>query len=339
MTDAETPGGSGDGVEDDGAHTDGGGAEPDVLVLRSTVHGIPIEELLDAVEAVAPGRRVRLARTAAEEDALLPHARVVVGYRLSPEQVAAASDLELFACVFAGVGHLDLDAFRDAGVAVTNASGVHAPNVSEYVLAQLVAGLRRFRRAWRQGDRAEWRKYDVRELHGSTVLVVGQGAIGEAVVDRLNAFGVETLAVRHTPAKGGPADETFGYDAFEAALARTDHLVLACPLTDETRGLVDREALRSLPVDAHVVNVARGPVVDTDALVDALRSNDLAGAALDVTDPEPLPADHPLWRFDNVTVTPHNAGATPDYYERLADVLGDNLEALDGGGTLRNRVA
>jgi phosphoglycerate dehydrogenase-like enzyme len=114
---------------------------------------------------------------------------------------------------------------------------------------------------------------------------------------------------------------------------------MACPLTETTRGLVDRRALQELPTHAVVVNVARGPVVDTDALVWAIRRNGIGGAVLDVTDPEPLPADHDLWTFENVQITPHNAGGTPRYYDRLADILAANLRKLDAGETdLENRV-
>jgi phosphoglycerate dehydrogenase-like enzyme len=129
-----------------------------------------------------------------------------------------------------------------------------------------------------------------------------------------------------------------GSDALHEALARTDCLVLCCPLTEETRGLVGEAEFTTLSSDAVLVNVARGAVVETDALVSALRRGRIGGAALDVTDPEPLPDDHPLWGFDDVLVTPHTAGATPEYYERLADLVADNVRRIGDGRQLRNRV-
>jgi Phosphoglycerate dehydrogenase and related dehydrogenases len=114
--------------------------------------------------------------------------------------------------------------------------------------------------------------------------------------------------------------------------------VLACPLTEATEAIVDAELFETMAPRAVVVNVARGGVVDTDALVAALRWNSIGGAVLDVTDPEPLPADHPLWRLDNVLITPHNAGHTPAYYERRADILTANVAALEQGDPLQNRV-
>ena len=315
-----------------------------IVVTRQKIHGHPAAEFVDILRERLPDHEVVLADTPAAEREAIRDADVVAGEGFTTGSVVdEAESLKLFAGVYAGTGHLDLDAFEAAGVAVTNASGVHAPNISEYVVGALVSLARDFRRATRQQDRREWRAYQTRELYDSTVTVVGLGAIGRAVAERLKPFGVERLAVRHSPEKGGPVDEVFGYDDLHEALARTDNLVLACPLTDTTEGLIDRDALKTLPPHATLVNIARGPVVDTDDLVYALRWNHIRGAFLDVTDPEPLPEDHPLWGFDDVHITPHNAGHTPRYFERVADVLAENvrrLAAADGDTVpdLENRV-
>jgi phosphoglycerate dehydrogenase-like enzyme len=321
------------------AATDGDGA--DVVVLRGKVHGMSADRYAESLRERLPDREVVVARSPAGEREALRRAPVATGIYFDEDDLAVAEDLRLFACVWAGVGHLPLPAFEDRGVAVTNASGVHGPNIAEYVVGSLVAVARNFRRAWRQEERGEWRRYEARELQGSTVTVVGMGAIGTATVERLSAFGVETVGVRHSPEKGGPTDVVLGYDDLHEGLARADHLVLACPLTDETRGLIDAEAFRTLPSHAVLVNVARGPVVDTDALVAACRGNFVGGAVLDVTDPEPLPGDHPLWDLGNVMITPHNAGHTPHYYDRVADILAENLAHVAETGSydgLRNQV-
>jgi phosphoglycerate dehydrogenase-like enzyme len=303
--------------------------DPDVVVLRQKVHGMAPSSYGAKLRDRLPDHEVAVATTPAEERALIERARVVTGIRFPTEWLDRAATLDLFACAYAGTGHLDTDAFADAGVAVTNAAGVHGPNISEYVIGALVAHERRFRRAWENGKRNHWAAYPVGELRGSTAAVVGLGAIGEALVEKLDAFGVGTTGVRYTPEKGGPTDEVVGFDSIHGALARADYVILACPLTDTTRGLIDDEALASIRTDALLVNVARGPVVDTDALVTALRDGDIRGATLDVTDPEPLPADHPLWSFESVQITPHNAGNTPNYYDRLADILATNLRRLE----------
>ena len=308
-----------------------------VTVLREGVHGTPVETYAAALRDRLDCE-VRLARTPDEERELVADARVVTGPRMDEELLGAAESLDLFAGVFAGHSHLPLSAFEERGVAVTNAVGVHAPNVAEHVVGSVLAFSRRFHVGRRRAERGEWRSYPTDELQGSTVAVVGLGAIGSAVVERLEPFGVHTVGVRRDPSAGGPTDEVYGPDGFHAAVADADYVVLACPLTEATRGLVDREALRTMRDDAVLVNVARGQVVDTEALVETLRRGGLAGAALDVTDPEPLPPDHPLWGFGNVQITPHNAGSTPRYYDRLADLVAGNVGRLARGESLTNRV-
>ncbi|ACM57135.1 D-2-hydroxyacid dehydrogenase [Halorubrum lacusprofundi] len=313
-------------------------SDPDIVVLRQTIHGSGGAELAAAIRERLSDRSVALARTPAEERELLETARIAVGLDIDEGQLAAAENLELFACVFAGTGHLPRDALADHGVALTNASGVHGPNIAEHVLGSMITHARQWARAHRQQERREWRSYETTEMYGSTVAVVGLGAIGSAIVDRLEPFDVDTVGVRYSPEKGGPTDEVYGFDAFHDAIADAEYVVLACPLTETTRGLVDAEALRTMRADAILINIARGPIVDTDALVSELRNNRIRGAALDVTDPEPLPEDHPLWGLGNVTITPHNAGHTPHYYERVADILAENVGRLDDGDDLKNRV-
>jgi phosphoglycerate dehydrogenase-like enzyme len=295
----------------------------------------------DRLRERLPAHEIALARTPAAERDRIGDARVVTGMNVDEDLLAHADAIEAFACIYAGTDHVPLDAFEARDIAVTNASGVHGPNIAEHVLAVLLAHIRRLRDGWRRQERREWRHYQADELAGSTVTVVGLGAIGRTVCERLDAFDVDTIGVRYTPSKSGPADEVIGFEdgPLHDALARTDHLVLSCPLTDTTRGLIGHEELITLPASATLVNVARGPVVDTDALVAALRRNRIDAAALDVTDPEPLPEEHPLWRFENVTITPHNAGHTPAYFDRLADIVAGNVERLDAGDRdLENRV-
>jgi phosphoglycerate dehydrogenase-like enzyme len=316
-------------------------SDPDVVVFRHSVHGRSPEGYVEALRERLPDREVRLARTPDEARELVERAPVVTGAYISEELLDRARDLRLFACIYAGVGHLPMDAFEDRSVAVTNGSGVHGPNIAEYVLGGMLTFTRGFHRAWQRQQRREYRSFRTRELTGATVTVAGLGAIGQTVVDRLDPFDVETVGVRYTPEKGGPTDEVLGFGDASDAFARSDYLVLACPLTDATEGLVDEEAFYTLPSGAVMINVARGKVVETDALVKAIQRNRIRGAVLDVTDPEPLPADHDLWTFSNVLLTPHNAGDTPHYYERVADILAENLRQVDGTGDyedLRNQA-
>lgn len=313
----------------------------DILVLRQKIHDNPATELRDELRDRLPDHEIALATTPTEERERIGEARVAVGKTLPRELREAAENLEMFACVYAGTEKVDVDSLEQQGIAVTSASGVHGPNIGEYVVGSMITFAQRFRRAWRQQDRQEWRAYPTTEIHNSTVGIVGLGAIGTAVVDRLQGFDVETIGVRYTPEKGGPTDQVIGFDQIHRALALSDYVVLACPLTETTTELIDDEALTSMRTNAVLINIARGGVIDTDALLQAIRVDAIGGAALDVTDPEPLPEDHPLWRFDNVQITPHNSGYTPAYFARVADIVAENVTRGDaeGFGGLRNQVS
>jgi len=298
----------------------------DIVVLHHKIHGLDPEEYANTIRGARPDLDVAVARTPAEEQEYLTEATVATGYQIDETLVASSETLELFACTFAGVGHLPLDALEAAGVTVTNASGVHGPNVAEQVMGYVLSDVRNLRRAWEQNERGEWNHFQGRELRGSTATVVGMGPIGTEILARFNDFDVDTIGVRYTPDKGGNADEVVGFGETTAAAARSDYLVLACPLTETTSGLIDERVFNALSTDAMLVNIARGPVVETDALVAALRGNDIRSAALDVTDPEPLPVDHPLWKLSNCLVTPHNAGHTPEYWRRCTEILCDAVD-------------
>ncbi|WP_135822155.1 D-2-hydroxyacid dehydrogenase [Halostella litorea] len=305
----------------------------DVLVLRAGTHGMPAADYAAELRERLPDHRIEVARTPQEERSLAAEARVITSTHFDADLLDDAPNLDLFAGVAAGYDHLPLDALAGHGAAVTNASGIHAPNIAEQVLGYVLMDARRLEEAKRRQERREWRHYRAREIKGSTVTIVGLGAIGKAVADRVAAFDAHTVGVRYTPEKGGPTDRVIGFDDadFHDALADTDYLVVAAPLTETTRGLVGEAEFETLPPDAYLVNVGRGPIVDTDALLTALRKNAIGGAGLDVTDPEPLPHDHPLWRFENVTITPHNAGHSPAHWDRLADIVAGNVRRLDDG--------
>ena len=317
----------------------------DVLVLRRGAHGISTREYARALrERLPEGVTVSRPGTPEGETVAAAEATVITGHDIPAEMVENAPDLRLFACASAGYESLPLETLAENDVTVTNASGVHGPNMAEHVIGMLLTFARDFRGFFRKQDRHEWRRAQAGELQGSTVTVVGLGAIGQAVVERLDPFGVDTIGVRYTPEKGGPTDEVIGFDeaAFHDALSRSEYVVLACPLTDTTEGLMGAAEFDTLEPEAVVVNVSRGPVVDTDALVEALQGNYISGAALDVTDPEPLPPDHELWDLDNAFVTPHTSGYTPQYYERLADIVAENWQRVaetESFDDLRNQVA
>jgi phosphoglycerate dehydrogenase-like enzyme len=313
---------------------------PDVVVLREGTEGLSMREYADELATRLPDHEVVHARTPRQERELVAEARVVTGVSMDEDLLAAAPNLELFCCVFSGTDHLPTEALVERGVTVTNAAGIHAPGLAEQALGYVLTFARGLHRAYRRMERREWRHWQGGELQGSTVTIVGLGAIGTTLAERLSGWDLHTVGVRYTPAKGGPTDEVVGFDedAVHDAFARSDYVVVACPLTETTAHLVDEATLATMDPHAVLVNVARGGVVDTDALVDALQTGQIRGAALDVTDPEPLPAEHPLWTLENCLVTPHVGGSTPRHWERMADVVADDVAALEAGGGFRNLV-
>ncbi|XAH23465.1 D-2-hydroxyacid dehydrogenase [Xylophilus sp. GW821-FHT01B05] len=229
---------------------------------------------------------------------------------------------------------------RARGVQVTTSAGTNAAVVAQTALAAVLALARQFPRLLAAQREARWAPLlgsgMPRDLAGQTAVIVGWGAIGRQLGAWLVALGLHVVAVRREHA--GPADgvETVAYDELPAVLPRADWLVLACPLTERTHGLVDAAALARLPQGAHLVNVARGEVVDEPALIDALRGGRLAGAFLDVFAHEPLPADSPLWHLPNVIATPHSAGFSDGNAARVEALFLSNLARWQAGQPLQN---
>jgi phosphoglycerate dehydrogenase-like enzyme len=315
--------------------------EPDIVVLRKGTHGLSTKTYAEAIRERLPDFTVLSAEEPQEEREFIRHTPVATGVGITEELLSHAEDLRLFACAFAGYDHLPMNKLAESNVAVTNASGIHASSIADQAIGFILIYTRRLDEAFRRTQKREWRHFQARELTGSTVTVVGMGAVGSEIIKRLQGFETHTVAVRYTPEKGGPADEVIGFDEIHSALAKTEYLVLASPLTETTDGLIGKREFTTLPPDSVVINVARGQIVNTDDLVSALQREQIRAAALDVTDPEPLPADHPLWNFENTIITPHNAGHTPMHWDRLADILARNVRRIgetDAYSELENQV-
>ncbi|MGH9023981.1 MAG: 2-hydroxyacid dehydrogenase [Acidimicrobiia bacterium] len=219
-----------------------------------------------------------------------------------------------------------------SGVILCDARGVHSSSTSEWVLTVTLAFVRSIPRFVLAKAEGRWDYALTDELGGKRILVIGAGAIGEATCDRLAPFGVELTRVALHPRPG-----VFGTDELPRLLPAADVVILLVPLTEATRGLVDSKFLASMGDGALLVNASRGPVVNTEALVAELSSGRLS-AALDVVDPEPLPAGHPLWTLPNVLLTPHVAGSVRGFPKRAYALVGAQLRRFVEGRALDNVV-
>ena len=227
-------------------------------------------------------------------------------------------------------------------VVITGNGGALAVPVAEHAMALLLSLSRRLhenvqnqmRRTWQRNTQAP-----VKSLEGSTVLVVGYGSIGREVARRAKAFGMHVIGMRRTPTPDEMADEMVGMDDFKPSLKRADAIILCLPLNGATHHFINRETLAACKPDAWVINVGRGGLIDTEALMDALQCGMLGGAGLDVTEPEPVPADHPLWTTPNVVISPHvGGGGSRKSYERIADMVTENARRFAVGETLREVI-
>lgn len=236
-----------------------------------------------------------------------------------------------------------IEGFRAAGViddkrTWTNASGFYAAGCAEHALALLLAGLRQLNTSVMLGWNEEVIPRAVRTLRGATVAIIGAGGIGRELTPRLKACGATVLAVNHSGRPVDGADRTVTAAELDDILAEADHVVLAAPSTPETRHLLNDRTLALLKQHSWVVNVARGPLIDQEALVAALRAGTIAGAALDVTDPEPPAADDPLWALPNVIITPHIANPAPGLTREMAPFLAENVRRFAAGEELLSVV-
>jgi phosphoglycerate dehydrogenase-like enzyme len=242
----------------------------------------------------------------------------------------------------AGVDRLLTPRLRDSGIVLTNSSGVHAVAIAEHVLGLMLAFARQLPLLLQSQAASRWAQRPLRgtfELQGQTLAVLGLGAIGAALAQKASAFGLRVLAVRRRPGPPPPGVErVVGFDGLDAVLREADHVAICLPLTDATRGLFDAPRLARLKPGAHLYNIGRGAIVDSHALLRALEGGRLAGAGLDVTDPEPLPTASRLWRHPRVIITSHTSGSAPHNAARVVDILIDNLGRAQRGEPLRNVV-
>ncbi len=320
------------------------------------------DDLLDQMRAVSPRLYItqQTCHNAAEVAAALadhPEAEVLYTFHLPADALEAAPRLRWLQLHSAGADHLLDHPMMQSDVAITTVSGIHATPIAEYVFASILA-YRWQVPLWTHCQRearwpsGRWNLYTRPELRGSTLGIVGYGSIGREVGRLGQAFGMRVLALRRSTGRAeqgysveGTGDSAgaiparfYSPEALHEMLSECDYVVVALPLTPQTVHFIGEAELRAMKPTAYLVNIARGAVVDEATLVRALREGWIAGAGLDVFEQEPLPPESPLWKLENVLISPHVAGFTPRYDERATALFVENLGRYLAGERLLNLV-
>ncbi len=263
---------------------------------------------------------------------------------LSPAMIDRAAKLRWISFWSAGMDGKFTPQLLERNFLITNASGVHGANIGEHIMAWMLMFTRDMHFHVRSQVAGEWKRSpvmsSVSELTGRTLGIVGYGRIGEGLAVRAKAFGMRVVALKRNPDaqydRSVPVDHIYAPSELRQLLSESDHVCISLPLTSDTHHLFNAGTLSYMKPTAYLYNVARGKIVDEQALITALQEGRIAGAGLDVFEREPLPADSPLWKMENVIITPHTAGQTPYYFVRAAALFTENLRRYLNEETLSN---
>jgi D-2-hydroxyacid dehydrogenase (NADP+) len=314
---------------------------PKILVFISPRHD-PSNSFTSGLAGAFPG--LEIVRVGDEDAALreMADTEVLVAFAttISARLIAAGRKLRWVQALTSGIDGIVKPPGSAHDILLTTARGAQATPVSEAVLAFLLALSRDLPRLVRNQMEHRWERFPARLLKGQTVVVLGVGAIAECLAPKCAALGLTVIGLSHQPREVAGFAEVRGMAELLPTVAEADYLVVLAPLTPASRGLVGEQVLRAMRPSASLVNVARGPLVDEAALVEALQQGRIAGAALDVFVDEPLPAERPLWSMPNVLVSPHLAGFNVHYIEDVLQIVRKNLRLwLEGDvASMRNRV-
>src|SRR5437588_5584271 len=276
----------------------------------------------------------------------LPDADIFVGYSLHAEQLKAAKKLKWIHSTAAGVTQLMYPELRDSGIIVTNPSGIFSVPVAEHTMGLLLALARNFPDSVRGQDRGRWAQQEIwdkpqhlTELNGKVLLIVGYGSIGREVAKRAKAFEMRVWGVRRSGAgERAHAEKIFSATQLREALPGADYVLICAPETAETKHLVGAAEIARMKRGARLINVGRGSLLDERALISALEEAKLAGAAIDVAETEPLPAESPLWKTPNLFITPHTSAVSDRLWKRQTALLVELVERWFSGKEMFNCV-
>ncbi|MBD2679789.1 MULTISPECIES: D-2-hydroxyacid dehydrogenase [Nostoc] len=239
----------------------------------------------------------------------------------------------------AGVNHILTPTYLKRDIILTNGAGVHAIPIAEFVITYILAHAKHLPELYSLQAQRYWKRgFAIKELTDATLLIIGAGGIGQEIAARAKPFGLKIIGSRRHPQELPNFDKVVGADEWRSLLPTVDYVVIATPLTHETKEFIDESVLRSLPPHAYLINIARGGVIDESALIKALTEAWIAGAALDTVTTEPLPPESPLWSLPNIFITPHTSGHSPKSKQRSIALFIYNLKRYQAGEPLRNVV-
>ena len=306
----------------------------------------PADSRLAMLKALPPGTRLAVGERAEAFEGAAEEADVILNWAFQSqtlkEILGRCPRLHWIHCRAAGLDHMLLPELVESPARLTNASGVFSESLGEFVVGAILYFAKDLRRMIRNQAASVWEPFDIVEVRGQTVGIVGYGDIGRAVAARVRALGMRVLAVkRHrTPAhEADPlAERIYGPEELGKMISQSDYVVAAAPLTAETLGLIGEPEFAAMKPDAVAINVGRGPVIQEAALVKALSEKRIKGAALDVFDTEPLPLGHPFYKLENVLLSPHCADHTADWLDQAMRFFLEQFERFRKGEPLKNVV-
>lgn len=301
---------------------------------------------VERLAAQFPQHRFFHARDEHEGRDLIADAEVAFSAQISRDQLARAARLRWIHSPAAGVGGMLYPEMRARPIVITNSRGMAAETMAEHAVAVTLAMFRRLPVAVRRQSERRWAQDEIsagipnRAVSGAEILVVGLGAIGSAIAAKFTALNARVRGIRRRPDSGSHpgVQEVAGPDKLHALLSRADVVLISAPETSATRHFIGVRELASMKQDALLVNLSRGKLVDESALVQALRTGVIGGAALDVFEHEPLAEESPLWSLPNVLITPHTSGFRPDHWDAATALFAGNLRRFEGGDPLLNVV-
>ncbi len=274
----------------------------------------------------------------------IENAEILFSTSITEEQFSRAKKLVWIQSPFVGVDSILIDSIRQSEVIVTSSRGIHASQASDHVFALILAFTRKLPELFEDQRKRRWKPRHpfpfepLDELQGKTLGIVGLGSIGMEIARKGKCFGMQVVGVKRNKLRIENVDVVYGPDELEKVLKISDFLILCVPLTPETEKMIGEDELRKMKKGAYLINIARGSVVDERALIRVLKEGWIAGAALDVTETEPLPENSELWTLKNVIITPHVAGSTPAYWDRAVRIFTENLRRFLKGEPLMNVV-